>query len=496
VAEGGEHAEGFVDEGFELVVDGAIAELAVAALDDAGDIAGEDAGFAEGMLGEGRIGVAVLVGDGGAITECPDGGVGGAAHGGLDDDAAVLGLFKWKVAEEGVGDRAGGKEDGLGLDGRSAAVRGGDVGAGELGIGGEEDAAMVDGADAGAGDEAAAAPPEDVGGIASEVFLHFGEDAVVGFDEEEADKLAGDAGVIAEEVVGELGELAEEFDSDQPAADDDEGEEFSAEGGIFFDVGLLEEVDHGVAEVNRIAEGFEADGGFGAGDEFAVGDAAEGEDEVVEGEFEEVGSAGGMAGVDALGGEVDSFDVGFDEADFAEHGAQGIDGVAGFEDAGAGFEEEGGHEEVVVAVDEGDFDTCVIAKYFFEVLGCVEPAEAGAEDEDALESASGVAVAAADGLAVGGGSRAGGGWGLRSAGSHKNHGFFISPGPWRVAMAGGLMDNHRRGCKGGRKEFVKKFLTCGYFPTENAYSAQGALPYIRNLKNRRDFLLQFADQNR
>jgi hypothetical protein len=83
--------------------------------------------------------------------------------------------------------------------------------------------------------------------------------------------------------------------------------------------------------------------------------------------------------------------------------------VAWFEDAGTGFEEEGGHEEVVVAVDEGDFDACVIAKYFFEVLGGIESAEAGAEDEDALESALGVAVAAADGLAVVGGGRAGGG---------------------------------------------------------------------------------------
>lgn len=86
------------------------------------------------------------------------------------------------------------------------------------------------------------------------------------------------------------------------------------------------------------------------------------------------------------------FDVGFDEAGFVEHGSDGVDGVSRFEDAGTCFEEERGHEEVVVSGDEGDVHALMFAKDFFEAVGGVDAAESAAEDDDLLDVSSGFGV--------------------------------------------------------------------------------------------------------
>src|SRR6185437_8731220 len=160
--------------------------------------------------------------------------------------------------------------------------------------------------------------------------------------------------------------------------------------GVFLDVGAFEEIDEGVTEEDGIAEGFETDGVVGAGDQLSVGDAAEGQDQVVVMEFVGVLAAGGggVAGENGLGGKIDALNLSLDEADLFEKAAEGIDGVAGFEDAAAGLKEEGGHEEVVFAGDEGDFDALMVFEDFFESPGGVESAKAAAEDEDALNDAS------------------------------------------------------------------------------------------------------------
>lgn len=376
VAEGGEHAEGLVFEGLEFW---GFLVAALLGADDGGDVFGEGACFAESVLGEGRVGLAVFVGDGGAVAEGPDFGAFPGAHGGFDDDAAVAGFLEGEVVDEGVGDDAGAEHDGFGVDDLFSSGAGADAAV----EGWEEDLFGFDFGDLGVGVDFNAAVLEGFGGVGGEVFFHFGEDSLGGFDEDEAGDVAGDAGVGAEEGFDELGEFAHELDADEASADDDGGEEFASAVGVFFDIGLFEEVDDAVSEVDGVAEGFEGEGVFAAGDEFEVGDAAEGEDEVVVIEFvDEV--VGGVPGENAASFEIDAFDVGFDEAGLFEHGADGIDGVAGFEDAGAGLEEEGRHEEVVVAGDEGDFDGGVGGEFFLEVVGGVDAAEAAAEDEDAF----------------------------------------------------------------------------------------------------------------
>ena len=343
------------------------------------------------MLGEGRVGFSVFVGDECAVAEGPDFGAVGGAHGVVDDDTSGFAFLEGEVGEEGTGDDAGGEHDGFGVDELflrppTTAAPGASRGAGaDAGVGGwEEDFFGFDSGDFCVGENFDAAVLEGCGGVVGEVFLHFGHDAFVGFDEEEAGDVFGDAGVGVEECFDELGEFAHEFCADEAAADDDEGEEFAASADVFLDVGLFEEVDDAVAEVDGVAEGFEGESVLGAGDELEVGGTAECEDEVVVVEFvDEV--VGGMAGEDAVGAKVDAFDVGFDEAGFFEHGADGVDGVAGLEDAGAGLEEERGHEEVVVAGDESDFDGGVGPEFAFEVVGGVDAAEAAAEDEEAFD---------------------------------------------------------------------------------------------------------------
>ncbi len=194
---------------------------------------------------------------------------------------------------------------------------------------------------------------EDFGGVVREGLIHFGEDSGFGFDEDEANECFGDARIAGKEVVEEFGEFAHEFDSDETAANEDDGEKLFAALFILFDVGLFEEVDDVVSEENGIGEGFKAEGVLAAGDEGAVGDATEGENDVVVIDF--VGEVVGlMGGVDFARVEVDTIDGGFDEAGLGDHAADGIDGMAGLKNTAAGLEKKRGHEEVVVLADERD----------------------------------------------------------------------------------------------------------------------------------------------
>ncbi len=111
MAEGGEHAEGFVDEGFQLWI-GGIGGLS----EDDGEIVCEDFGFAEGVLCERRVGLSVGIGDGGAVSKGPDFGMLFGTHGGFDNKAAVFGFFEGEVLEQRIWTEARGEEDGFGFD--------------------------------------------------------------------------------------------------------------------------------------------------------------------------------------------------------------------------------------------------------------------------------------------------------------------------------------------------------------------------------------------
>ena len=66
---------------------------------------------------------------------------------------------------------------------------------------------------------------EDLGGVLAERLLDLGHDRRAGLDQHEPQVRRLDAAVVAGDVGEELGQLADELDADQPAADDDDGQQ-------------------------------------------------------------------------------------------------------------------------------------------------------------------------------------------------------------------------------------------------------------------------------
>ena len=78
------------------------------------------------------------------------------------------------------------------------------------------------------------------------------QDAGAGLEQVEAELVAAEARIVAQDVLGERGELAEQLDTDQPAADHDEGEAPAAELRVRRGIGPLELLDHVVPDQERV----------------------------------------------------------------------------------------------------------------------------------------------------------------------------------------------------------------------------------------------------
>src|SRR5262249_44235735 len=109
----------------------------------------------------------------------------------------------------------------------------------------------------------------------------------------------------------ECGQLAEQLNTDQPAADDDEGELAALAFGVPLDVGALETLDDVVAEQQTVGEVLEGEGIFRAGNHSSVGHRPEGEHELVVGHFTRLFHVGQ---VNYAAVQVNALDRGFDEA--------------------------------------------------------------------------------------------------------------------------------------------------------------------------------------
>jgi hypothetical protein len=94
---------------------------------------------------------------------------------------------------------------------------------------------------------------------------------------------------------------------------------------------------------------------FGAGHVEKVGNVADGDDEVIVRHV--VGVADfGVPDANGFVGEVDALHVGVEEADVAEHFAEGVDDVGEVDVAGGDFVEHGSKENGIFTADEGDLD--------------------------------------------------------------------------------------------------------------------------------------------
>jgi hypothetical protein len=124
-------------------------------------------------------------------------------------------------------------------------------------------------------------------------------------------------------------------------------------GGIRFDVGSLEPLDDVVAEQEGVSEGFESEGVLRAGDHSLVGHPAEGDDELVVGQFTRFSPA---AQVNHAALQVKALERGFDEACGPQERTNGKGTMPGVECPGTHLEKQRSHHEEIVPAHENDLD--------------------------------------------------------------------------------------------------------------------------------------------
>ena len=93
------------------------------------------------------------------------------------------------------------------------------------------------------------------------------------------------------DVAEERRQLAHQLDADQAGADDADRQQPAALGVVGLGVGVLEQVDHVVAQEDRVGQCLERQRVLGAGDDLQFGHPAEGQDQVVVGELPRLGAA-------------------------------------------------------------------------------------------------------------------------------------------------------------------------------------------------------------
>ena len=172
-------------------------------------------------------------------------------------------------------------------------------------------------------------------GVVGQHWDDLGQDAVPGFEQDEAGFIPPDPRVIPGDRVHESGQLTEQLDADQASADDHEREVPPPPNGVGLRIGPLEPFDQVIAKHERVGQGLEGERVGRPGNLMAVGYGAEGQDELVVRQLEL--SAFGSDGVDHAPVQVDMPDGGLDEADATQEGTDRDGAVAEVQDAGAGL---------------------------------------------------------------------------------------------------------------------------------------------------------------
>lgn len=181
-----------------------------------------------------------------------------------------------------------------------------------------------------------------------------------------------------EGVVGELGDLAGHLDTGGPGADDHEGEQLVTPDRVAGPLGLLEGAEDAAAQLERVVDGLHPWGPLGKVVVAEVGLAGTGRhDQRV------VGRPVGVPEQDRVDGLVLQVDVGDLTKQHlavllvAQHHSGGRGDLAFRDDAGRHLVQERLEQVVGGLGDHLDVDVGSL-----ELLGGVEPAEAGSDDDD------------------------------------------------------------------------------------------------------------------
>ncbi len=212
------------------------------------------------------------------------------------------------------------------------------------------------------------------------------QDALGGLQEMAADLAAPHPRVVAHDLVGEGGHLAEQLHSDQAAAHHHEAEQAALALGIELDVGALEALDHVVAQQHGVGQGLEGEGRRRARDQLEIGVRAEGQDELIVGQLD--AGAFRRRRQDDAAFEVDLPHGRLDEARPAQEVAHRQRAMPQLERAREGLEKQRRHQEEVVAADQHHLEIGPPRAAPLEMAGRPDAAKPAAEHDDARQRPS------------------------------------------------------------------------------------------------------------
>ena len=180
------------------------------------------------------------------------------------------------------------------------------------------------------------------------------QDASARLEQPEAHLLTTDARIEAQHVIGKRGQLAQQLDADEAAADDDDRQTAPARRRVGRRIGAFELFDQVIPQHERIRHRLERE---------CVSTSQESaarwwtrRERRRDGRRQFVGAALGGNGANDPALDINAFDRGLDEAGPSERGADRLRAVAKLQPAGARFEQQRREHEEVLAADERHFD--------------------------------------------------------------------------------------------------------------------------------------------
>ncbi len=363
------------------------------------DVAGEQLGLGEGVLGVGGAGgaVRVRVRHAGAVAGRPDPGQGAAVRSDRLQGGQAADPADGVQREVGVAQQRG----------RPDACRP-DQGAGaEAAAVGQCDDPADGGLQGGAQPDVDTAFAQLAEGVSGEFGRLLGEDPVGRLDQHPAQVLGADVVVAAYGGADHVLQFRERADARVAGADEDEGERGLAQRRVAGGGGEVQLLQDVVAQGHRLADGGEAEAVLGeAGHRGRTGDRPRGHHQDVVGEFDRCGWFAGAGGVGqrAAGGVFDRGDPGGEHPAVRQHPAQRDDDVSGVDRAGRDLGEQRVVREVGLGLDDGDLHLAApqpLPQAPLEVERGGRPGAAAADDQDP-DGAPPAGVTFRPGLAAGG----------------------------------------------------------------------------------------------
>jgi hypothetical protein len=175
---------------------------------------------------------------------------------------------------------------------------------------------------------------------------------------------------------------ADRFDPGESASGDEDGEQVVALRGRALEVGLLQHLDQPVPEREGVTQRLHGERALlQAGEAKEVGDTAERQHQVIEGQLVLVPAAG-VANHHPPALEVDPLHLAHEEHRAAHHPADRIHDVGDVEVARGHLVQHRREQDEVVAVDDGDLDLGIPRDGALQLDGGVHPGEPAAQDHD------------------------------------------------------------------------------------------------------------------